>query len=273
MPQDGARELPWRVENIDFAHIDSRSVRDDERLFFLITSASFIESGASLYTHNLIEYFHDDPVARAWLADQWEFEELQHGRALRTYVQTVWPEFDWPGAYERFRADYGALCTAEELEPSQLLELAARCVVETGTATYYRMLCESAREPVLRQILDNIRRDEVRHFKHFYRFFRDRSTHERSSRWRIALALFRRALEATREDGYCAFRHAYEARYPQRSDVKIAYRVFRREVHQLAVEHFPHRMAAEMFLTPLGLRPAVRRISTRALAGTLRVAY
>ena len=267
-----APELPWRIEDIDFGRLDSSLVKDDERLFYLLASASFVESGASLYTRNLIDYYRHDSDACAWLSNHWEGEELQHGRALRTYVQAAWPDFDWQGGYARFIVDYGALCRMDELEPTHALELAARCVVETGTATYYRMLCEAAREPVLRQILDHIRRDEVRHFKYFYRFFLAHRGAENTSRRRIAVALLRRGLESTDEDGYCAFRHAYQTRHPQRVDVKGAYRAFRRDVHRLALRHYPHRMAAEMFLTPLGLRPLARRSAVWALTRTMRVA-
>jgi hypothetical protein len=266
------RELPWRLESIDFAHIDAGLVEDDECLFFLLVTASFIESGASLYTRNLIDYFRADPDACAWLAGRWEPEELQHGRALRTYVQSVWPAFDWDEAYAQFLSDYGALCTLDQLEPIGVLELAARCVVETGTATYYRMLYEAAPEPVLREILDHIRRDEVRHFRYFFRFYRSHLAVERTSRRRVAAALLRRALETTREDGYCAFRHAYQARFPKRSDVRTAYRTFRNKVHRLALQHYPHHMAAEMLLAPLEVRPRARKSGTWMLAHALRVA-
>ena len=56
------------------------------------------------------------PEVAEWLQQHWEPEELQHGRALRRYVEAVWPEFDWPAAYDSFFAEYSRLCTTEELE-------------------------------------------------------------------------------------------------------------------------------------------------------------
>ena len=53
----------------------------------------------------------------------------------------------------------------EQLEESRALEIAARCVVETGTATFYTTLHACAREPVLKQLTGLIRRDEVRHYQ------------------------------------------------------------------------------------------------------------
>jgi len=46
--------------------------------------------------------------------------------------------------------------------------LIARCMVETGTSSYYTALAEATEEPVLRQVCKLIAADEYRHFKLFY---------------------------------------------------------------------------------------------------------
>ena len=98
------RQLPWSLDDLDFSVIEPERVRDDDAMFLLVCSASFVESGSDTYTGNLLERFsHDDEVA-TWLREHWEPEELQHGRALRAYVQHVWPEFDWHAAYAYFFA-------------------------------------------------------------------------------------------------------------------------------------------------------------------------
>ena len=136
-------DLPWRIEGIELGDLQPQAVRDDEQLFFMLACASFIESGSDLYTRNLVEHYRRFPDTEEWLVRRWEKEELQHGRALRGYIQMVWPGYDWEAAFRRFFADYGPRCSMEELEPSPALEMAARCVVETGTATYSRMLFEA----------------------------------------------------------------------------------------------------------------------------------
>jgi hypothetical protein len=266
------RMLPWRLDDVDFRALQGAQVRDDERLFFLLVTASLVESGSDVYTHNLLSYFGSDSALAPWLTQRWEPEELQHGRALRTYVAHVWPDFDWPLAFEGFFADYRALCSVAQFAPTPTLELAARCMVETGTASYYRMLHDSTHEPVLRVLLNNIRTDEVRHFKHFYRFFRERRARERGSgRGRVGLTLARRLREAVGDDAYCAFRHAYAVRYPGRANTIATFRRFRRDVEQLAHRHFPYRMAAEMLVAPLALPAIVRDPAVRTLAGGARV--
>jgi len=97
--------LPWRLEDIDLASIQHDKVRDDEMLFYLLVSSSFIETASDLYTRNLTEYYAGDDDLLDWLGRHWEHEELQHGRALRTYVQAVWPEFDWDAANRAFFQD------------------------------------------------------------------------------------------------------------------------------------------------------------------------
>ena len=46
--QDHAARMRWRVEEIDWNGIDHARIADDELLFYLLTSASFIESGSDL---------------------------------------------------------------------------------------------------------------------------------------------------------------------------------------------------------------------------------
>jgi hypothetical protein len=47
-------------------------------------------------------------------------------------------------------------------------ELIARCMVETGTSSYYTALSEATDEPALKQVAKLIAADEFRHFKLFY---------------------------------------------------------------------------------------------------------
>jgi hypothetical protein len=44
----------------------------------------------------------------------------------------------------------------------------ARCVVESGTSSYYSAMRDTAEEPVLQEIAGRIAADEYRHYKLFY---------------------------------------------------------------------------------------------------------
>lgn len=207
----------WKIEDLDFSRIALDEVRADENLFYLVVSASFIESGSDLYTQNLIDFFQGDNEVTDWLSNHWEKEELQHGKALRAYVRHVWPEFEWDTAYAGFLEEYATYCKVELLAPTRALEMTARCVVETGTATYYRAMARSTTEPVLHDLASRIATDEVNHYKHFYRFFRRYREQERLSRFRVFGTIGRRTLELKSEDADCAIRHVVQARSPSRA--------------------------------------------------------
>ena len=245
--------LPWSLENIDLDGIDLARVRDNEDLFLLLCSASFIESGSDLYTHNLIDHFAGDDALQAWLRDHWEHEEMQHGRALSAYVRHVWPEFDWEAGFKGFFDEYGAVCTAEELEPSRGLELAARCVVETGTASLYRALNDVTDEPVLKTLTNFIKSDEVRHYKHFYQHFRVYRERERIGRYRIFRAVLKRVNEIKSEDSDIAMRHVFDRRYPSLAGNHAEFRRITTRAQGLLKRHLPAEMTVKMLLKPLDL--------------------
>ncbi len=265
-----ARGRPvWRVGQIDFTQVDSRH-RSDTTLFYVLTGASFVESGSELYTRNLLTYYRDVPQISDWLRDVWEPEELQHGAALRAYVQAVWPEFDWDEAYRRFLAEYSVAASPEAFEATPHLELAARCMIETGTATLYRMMYEYAQEPVLRQVLAHIRDDEVNHYKHFLQYFRSGQGSEGRRRLRVAWAIGRRVRESRSDDAWIAFRHAFEVRNPGCSCRRSDFDQWQSAVQAIMRRTFPFRMAADMLIAPLALPGLIQRIARRVASAALR---
>jgi len=98
----------WSLDSIDWLALRHDAVVGNDAVFYLIASASFVEATTDLYTRNLIDYFADDDEITEWLQAHWLPEELQHGQALRRYVQLAWPEFDWDGAYEKFVPEFAA---------------------------------------------------------------------------------------------------------------------------------------------------------------------
>jgi hypothetical protein len=258
--------LPWTLDSLDWSRLDTASVRHNEDLFFLLCSASFVESGSGLYSRNLVEHFAGDDELQTWLSQHWEHEELQHGRALCAYVKTVWPEFDWETAYRAFWADYGAVCTAEQLEPSRGLELAARCVVETGTASLYRALHEITDEPVLKELTGHIKSDEVGHYKHFYQHYRRYREREGFGRYQVFRALLRRVNEIKSEDSDIALRHVFNQCYPQHRGNEAEFRRIGDRAQQLLRRHMPAQMTVRMLLKPLDLPAGLQGLVERPLA-------
>lgn len=260
----------WDVAQIDFSRVEVDRVRDDDDLFYLVVSASFIETGSDTYTRNLIEHYADQPEIADWLQHQWEPEELQHGRALKTYAQTVWPEFDWDTAFAAFFDEYSKLCTVEELEDDRVLELVARCVVETGTSTYYTAIRDLTTEPVLADLANRIRTDEVQHYKHFYHYFRRLQAEQGTGRARIVGALRRRLLELRDSDSEIALRHVWAHRhYPYGPDTRSFEEVSRR-LFALVSTRLPIDQAVKMILKPVALPHRIERWVERPLARLAR---
>jgi rubrerythrin len=259
----------WRVDEIDFSSVGTRH-RSDTTLFYLLATASFIEYGSDLYTRNLLTYYRDDPQIAEWLSNVWEREELQHGAALRAYVQAVWPEFDWQAAYQRFIAEYEQAASPEAFEATPRLELAARCMIETGTTSLYRMLYEYAQEPVLRQVLAHIRDDEVNHYKHFLQYFRAGQTAQGHRRLRVAWAIGRRVRESRTDDAWIAFRHAFEINNPGRICRRSDFDQWQTQCQAIMRRTFPFRTAADMLIAPLALPVLLRRLARWAAEAALR---
>lgn len=260
----------WSSDDIPYHALARDQVCDNRHLLYVVASASFIEITSDLYAHNLVEYFGDDREIVEWLENVWQKEELQHGDALRRYVRTAWPDFDWEAAYQNFLAEYAPLCTVNQLARTRALEMAARCVVETGTAAFYRMLSEQSGEPVLKQLSARISTDEVRHYKHFYRYFLRYRAREQPSRAAVLRILWNRASEIETEDAFHAFKSVFLMRNPGVEFQREDYTAYVDGISGLARNHFPLGMAVKMLVKPLGLNPIVGRAVLPAAMAAIR---
>ncbi|WP_454735958.1 ferritin-like domain-containing protein [Cupriavidus necator] len=269
MSEPSAAARPWSVSDINYQAIEVERVRGDRDLFYLLVSASFIESGSDTYAGNLATYYARVPDAAGWLSEHWEAEELQHGLALRRYVEHVWPEFDWERGYARFFAEYSQTCSIDQFEPTEALEMAARCVVETGTAAYYRALEQASDEPVLRDLTRRISNDEVRHYKHFYQFFNRFAESERLGRLRVLGALARRLLEIKNEDAAIALRNVLRMERGVEAIPDQEVKALNSRVSSVIRKNLPIEMTVKMLLRPLHLHSGVERAVRKPLVAVV----
>ncbi|HYP67299.1 MAG TPA: ferritin-like domain-containing protein [Thiobacillaceae bacterium] len=252
---------PWSIDQIAFDRIAVERIVNEDSWFYLLAASSFVESLSDLYTHNLLDHMGNDPEASQWLRERWEPEELRHGQALRRYVETVWPAFDWQKAFDGFSADYRPYCKPELLEPTRALEMVARCVVEAGTSSLYALLQRISPEPVLTTLVGHIRSDEVGHYKYFYRFFLRYREIERPSRWQVARVLRQRLMVIGHEDAYLAYKNVFAVRHPGRSFGPQDYQALQHAAGQWARADFPYEMSVKMLLKPLRLPSLINRIA------------
>ena len=156
----------WQIDDVAWDHFDPALV--DQAIVPLVKAASMVERNGIDYAAYLAGVFADDPDFRA-AADAWAIEEVQHGDALGRWAMLADPTWDYEGAFARYRAGFKVdVAATSSIRGSRTGELIARCMVETGTSSYYTALADATQEPVLREICRQIAADEFRHFKQFY---------------------------------------------------------------------------------------------------------
>ena len=156
----------WTLDDIDWSAYQADKV--DRRLLETIKAAALVEANAPDYVTYLCNVFRGD-AALCDAVRGWGEEEVQHGRALARWACLADPDYDLDSALRRFRAGYQQvpLDSSESTRGSRPAELVARCIVESGTTSFYSAMQDATEEPVLRQIARNIAADEVRHYKLF----------------------------------------------------------------------------------------------------------
>jgi hypothetical protein len=167
----------WHIDQVAWDRFDPAKV--DPAVLPLVKAAAMVERNGTDYAIYLNRVFADDPDFRK-AADYWAQEEVQHGDALGRWATLADPMWDYQAAFARYRAGYHLPLDADaSIRGSRTGELIARCMVETGTSSYYSALGDATAEPVLREICRLIAADEFRHYKLFYDHMRRYLSRER----------------------------------------------------------------------------------------------
>ena len=193
----------WTLDDIPWDQFDPSRVNAD--LLKVAKAAALVEYNARDYGDYLNNVFHDDPAFRD-ASETWVDEEIQHGQALGRWSSLADPSFDFDTAVARFRKQFRIDVDVQaSTRGSRAGELIARCMVETGTSSYYAALADAAEEPVLKAICQRIAADELRHYKLFYSHLKGYLVGEKIStfqRVRIALG---RIMETEDDELACAY--------------------------------------------------------------------
>ena len=224
----------WKIADLPWIEFDPAKV--DADVLKIVKAAALVEYNAHDYATYLCNVFPDD-AAFQQVAKDWALEEVQHGEALGKWAERADPSFNFLAASTRYKAGYSINVNAEHsIRGSHVGELISRCIVETGTSSYYTALGDSVAEPVLKQICRHIAADELRHYKMFYDHLKRYLEQGRLSRLeRVKIGLGRIQESEDDELAYAYFaanapsdaaydRPAYTSAYMVR-----AYRYYRRE--------------------------------------------
>ncbi|HWD59535.1 MAG TPA: ferritin-like domain-containing protein [Stellaceae bacterium] len=236
-------DIPW--ERFDASRLDSELVR-------LAKAAALVEYNGAAYARHLCKMFAGDTQFQQ-SAERWGREEVQHGLALGRWAALADADFDFAAAFARFRAGYRIdFDSARSRRGSPAGEMIARCIVETGTSSYYTALKEASAEPVLREICRRIAADELRHYRLFYKNLGACLARERFGRWARLRVALGRLIESEDDELAYAYYAANEADRPY--DRRRYSRAYARRAFALyRPHHIEHGVA--MILKAVGLTP------------------
>src|SRR5579863_9715983 len=250
----------WTLDDIRWNEFDLSKV--DPEILRIVKAASLVEQNGGDYAHYLCNVFADDPefqrVARAWGE-----EEIQHGLALGRWAALADPDFDHADACARFTAGFRVdLAAARSVRGTRSGELIARCIVETGTSSYYTALAEATEEPVLRSICQRIAADEFRHYKLFYTHLKRYLDREKLGFWQRLRVAAGRIAESEDDELAFAYHAANDAGVPY--DRRRSSRAYARRAYRLYRQHHVARGLAMVFKV-VGLAPngSLNRAATR----------
>jgi hypothetical protein len=253
----------WTLETIDWDRFDASKV--DTEILRNIKAAAMVERNGGDYGIYLGRVFADDP---AFVKDVegWVVEEVQHGMALGRWAQMADPSWDFDAAFDRFRKGYQVPVDADaSVRGSQAGEMMARCIVETGTSSYYSALKDASDEPVLKQICTKIAADEFRHYKLFYAHLRRCLQRDRLSKWARLRVGWSRIAESEDDElayAYFAANEPADAVY----DRKRSMEAYARRAYPLyRPSHVQRAMA--MVLKAIGMEPQGRMNALMTRAG------
>jgi len=241
----------WTLQDIPWDRFDGAKVNPD--ILKVAKAAALVEYNARDYGDYLSNVFHDDAEFRG-ASETWVEEEIQHGEALGRWAALADPSFDFDRAIARFRKQYRIDTAADaSIRGSRAGELIARCMVETGTSSFYTALGDAVEEPVLKAICQKIAADELRHYKLFYSHIKGNLAAEKlTTMQRIRVALGR--ISETEDDELACAYYAANADEAAPYDRKRYSREYLSRTYSYYRQHHMDRVVAMVFKA-CGLKP------------------
>src|SRR5215510_4383685 len=198
-------EQGWSLDDIEWSRFDASKV--DASLLAAVKAASLVEYNAPDYVAYLKRVYRGAPEQTIRNIEHWGEEEIQHGLALARWAELADPSFDFRRAFARFRTRYrpwhfeGA---DRSIRGSRRGEMITRCVVESGTSSFYSAIRDASAEPVLKEVAGRIAADEFRHYRLFYDILQSAPGPD-LPRWRKLWVAVTRIRESDDDELACAY--------------------------------------------------------------------
>ena len=247
----------WTLDEVCWSLFSPGAV--DATMLAAIKAAALVEYNAPDYVAYLKRVFGNQPPDSLTWIEQWGAEERQHGIALGRWAEMADPSFKLEEAFARFRQGYVpphfSPDTAGSVRGSRRGEMIARCVVESGTSSYYSAIRDATDEPVLKEIAGRISADEYRHYKLFYDVLHKQDEPELGFLKRLWVAIGR--VTESNDDElayayYCAnvpreqeLARPYNRKLYSRSSAKTSMTIYRRKHIQKLVQMVAKAVGAD----------------------------
>lgn len=249
----------WSLDDVDWSRFESSKV--DADLLAAVKAASLVEYNAHDYVAYLKRVYRDAPAKTMATIERWGEEEVQHGLALGRWCELADPSFDFHESFTRFRAGYrpAHFMTGDgSVRGSRRGEMIARCVVESGTSSFYSAIRDATGEPVLKEVAGRIAADEFRHYKLFYEMLLEEESEPDLPTWRKIWVAMTRINES--DDDELSFAY-YCGNVPRDQERTTPYRrtEYSRAHHAKCLtlyrRHHIDKMV-KMVLKPAGVNPS-----------------
>jgi hypothetical protein len=259
----------WTLADVDWSRFDASKVDID--LLAAIKGASLVEYNAPDYVDYLKRVYLGSPQSIIASIEHWGREEMQHGLALARWARLADPSFNFEDAFVRFRDLYRPAHFDQgdvSVRGSKRGEMIARCVVESGTSSFYSAIRDATEEPVLKEVAGRIAGDEFRHYRLFYDILRAQ-TEPDLPLWRKIWVAVGRVGETGDDELPCAY---YCANVPAAHATTTPYRrqtyarAYNAKVMTLYRRHHIDKLV-KMVALPAGVNPGGRlsRLASTAL--------
>jgi hypothetical protein len=160
----------WTLDDIPWSAFDRSKV--GPVMIAAVKAAALVEYNAPAYVAYLKRVLADAGPQTLGDMEQWGREEAQHGLALGRWAEMADPNWSFQDAFARFSEGYRAPHFVSDdsisVRGSRRGEMISRCVVESGTSSYYSAMREATEEPVLKEIAGRVAADEFRHYRLFF---------------------------------------------------------------------------------------------------------
>jgi hypothetical protein len=265
----------WSLDDVRWSRFDASKV--DAELLAVVKAASLVEYNADDYVAYLKRVYRGASAETLATIERWGDEEIQHGLALGRWSEMADPNFDFRDAFTRFRAGYkpAHFMTGEgSVRGSRRGEMVARCVVESGTSSFYSAIRDATDEPVLKEVAGRIAADEFRHYRLFYDMLLKEDSEPDLPIWRKLWVAMTRINES--DDDELAFAY-YCGNVARERQKELPYRraEYSRTHHAQCLplyrRHHVDKMV-KMVLKPAGVNPG-GTVSSWASAAVWRVMH